>query len=166
MRVLIDTCIILDVLQKREPFLQVATEVLKEVAIKKCYGLVTAKSITDIYYLLKRDIHDEKGVRSVIKALYSFFEVVDTLAIDCYNAAFSEMNDYEDAVMTETGNRLNVDGIVTRNLRDYKLSCVKAFSPDEFLNYLSNADDIIAHKTAMQDYMSGETNSHNDIDWN
>jgi len=85
--------------------------------------------------------------------------VVNTLAIDCYNAAFSEMNDYEDALMTETSKRLNVDGIVTRNLKDHKLSCVKAFSPDEFLNYLSNADDIIAHKTAMQDYTSGETTS-------
>lgn len=31
---------------------------------------------------------------------------------------------------------------------------------------IANSDDIIAHKMAVQDYVLGETISHNDIDWN
>ena len=43
MKVLIDTCVIVDILQKREPFYQVAMEILLAISNRKCTGVLTAK---------------------------------------------------------------------------------------------------------------------------
>ncbi|MBR3722024.1 MAG: PIN domain-containing protein [Selenomonadaceae bacterium] len=137
MKVVIDTCVILDVLQKREPFFMEATEIFFAVATKKCEGIITAKAITDIHYLFKREIRDEKSVRFILQVLFSVFKIVDTLSVDCYLATLSEIADYEDAVMVETAKRMGFDGIITRNLKDYRLSPIKIFSPEEFLTLLN-----------------------------
>lgn len=72
----------------------------------------------------------------MINKLYMLFEVHDTFAEDCQKALKSLMNDYEDAVMAETGKRIEADYIVTRNLKDYRLSEVKVLSPQELLEKL------------------------------
>ncbi len=83
MKALIDTCVIVDILQKRDPFYTAAMEILLAVSNKKCTGILTAKSITDIYYILRRSIHNEQEVRKLICVLFTLFEVVDTYSIDC-----------------------------------------------------------------------------------
>ena len=55
------------------------------------------------------------------------FDVLDTAGIDCRKALSSDISDFEDAVMTETALRANMDYIVTRNERDY----IKSPVPDE-----------------------------------
>ena len=53
MNVLIDTCIIIDALQSREPFNKDAEAVFLSVANRRCVGFLTANSITDIYYVCR-----------------------------------------------------------------------------------------------------------------
>lgn len=136
MTVLIDTCVIIDALQRRQPFDTAAMQIIEVVAQKRINGIITAKSVTDIHYLYMRYIHDKAKTLDMIIKLFRLFMVADTLADDCYNACFSTINDYEDGVMEQTAKRLHIDYIVTRNLKDYRLSTVKVISPDEFLSYL------------------------------
>ena len=82
MKALIDTCVIVDILQKRDPFYAGAMEILLAVSNKKCTGILTAKSITDIYYILRRSIHNEQEVRKLVRVLFTLFEVVDTFSIE------------------------------------------------------------------------------------
>ena len=51
MRVLIDTCIIIDALQSRVPFAEAAQKIFIYSANKQFEGYITAKSVTDIYYV-------------------------------------------------------------------------------------------------------------------
>lgn len=141
MKALIDTCVIVDILQKRDPFYPAAMEILLAVSNKKCTGILTAKSITDIYYILRRSIHNEKEVRKLVRVLFTLFEVVDTFSIDCELALSSTIKDYEDAIMVETGSRVGAECIVTRNLKDYKLSTLPVLSPDQFLEEMIKAED-------------------------
>ena len=141
MKALIDTCVIVDILQKRDPFYAAAMEILLAVSNKKCTGILTAKSITDIYYILRRSIHDEQEVRKLVRVLFTLFEVVDTFSIDCELALSSTIKDYEDAIMVETGSRVGAECIVTRNLKDYKLSTLPVLSPDQFLEEMIKAED-------------------------
>lgn len=83
MKVLIDTCVVVDILQKREPFYQAAMELLLSVSNRKCPGILTAKSITDIYYLLRRSIRSEEEVRKFVRILFTLFDVKDTFSTDC-----------------------------------------------------------------------------------
>ena len=133
MKALIDTCVIVDVLQKREPFYQDAMEIVLFVSNRQFLGVLTAKSITDIYYILRRSIHNEDEVRQLLRTLFILFDVEDTFSTDCQIALSSSIKDYEDAIMVQTALRTGADCIVTRNQRDYKLAPLPIFSPKEFL---------------------------------
>ena len=54
MRVLVDTCVIIDALQSRAPFSEAAQKLFIYSANKQFEGYITAKSVTDIYYLTHR----------------------------------------------------------------------------------------------------------------
>lgn len=137
MKALIDTCIIVDVLQKRESFYQDALDIVLSVSKRQCLGILTAKSITDIYYILRRSIHNEKEVRRLLQILFTLFHVENTFSIDCQLALGSSMKDYEDAVMVQTALRIDADCIVTRNLKDYRSAPLPVFSPGQFLEKIS-----------------------------
>ena len=97
--------------------------------------------MTDIYYLLHRHIHCNEESRKILNKLFVLFGILDTTAEDCRKAVFSEMNDYEDAVMTESAWRYDMDGIVTRNTKDYEKAAVPIFSPKQLLEEIENNVD-------------------------
>ena len=136
MRAIIDTCVIIDALQARQPFCEAAQSIFISAANEQFIACITAKSIADIYYLTHRLTHSDKEARKILAKLFSLFQVVDTAGADCYHAIPSPVSDYEDAIMIETAVRTEADCIVTRNTDDYKLSAVTVYSPDEFLNML------------------------------
>ena len=141
MRVLVDTCVIVDALQDRKPFSENARIIFYAVANKQIDGYISAKAITDIYYLTHRSTHSDESTRHILKTLLGLFDILDTTAIDCRKALSSEITDYEDAVMCETAEICEVDCIVTRNEKDYRKSKVKVMSPGELVKVLESADD-------------------------
>lgn len=74
MKALIDTCVIVDILQKREPFIRQPWKSLLSVSNRRCTGFLTAKSITDIYYILRRSIHNEEEVRRLVRILFTLLK--------------------------------------------------------------------------------------------
>ena len=141
MTVLFDTCVIVDALQDRQPFAKSAQLLFMAVANQQIRGCITAKALTDIFYLTHRFTHDNQATRAVLSKLLSLFELLDTTALDCRYALASGVADYEDAVMIETAARAEMDCIVTRNLHDYRKSTVAVSSPEELLERIMK-DDI------------------------
>ena len=133
MRVLIDTCVIMDAVQNREPFAQDAQMILLAAANQQIMGYVTAKEMTDIYYLAHRCTHDQGTARTIMGRLCTLLDILDTTGSDIRHALASELSDYEDAVMVETAIRDEMDCIVTRNLSDYGASPVPVYSPHDFV---------------------------------
>lgn len=136
MRALLDTCVIIDVLQNRQPFCEDGKNIFLSAANNLFIGCISAKSVTDIYYLTHHCTHSDKQAREILGKLFSLFEVVDTAAIDCQKAIPLKVSDYEDAVMIETAIRIQADCIITRNTKDYSNSPVPVYSPKEFLERL------------------------------
>ena len=136
MRVLIDTCIIVDFLQKRDPFFKNSHIIFLAVANYSFDGYITAKSVADIYYIMHHYFHDNNKTRIEIEKLFKLFGVLDTTEFDCKKALLSRISDYEDALMVETSVRNNLDCIVTRNASYYLKSPIKTYSPTEFLKLL------------------------------
>lgn len=139
MNVLFDTCVIIDALQQRVPFCEEANQLFFAVGNQIITGYISAKSLTDIYYLTHKNLHNEKDTRTLLKSLLSVFYLLDTTSNDCFNALSSPMKDYEDAIMAETAKREKVDCIVTRNVKDYSDSGIRVFTPQELLAVI-NAD--------------------------
>ena len=136
MRALLDTCVVLDALQSREPFCEAAQQIFLAAANKRFIGFLTAKSATDIYYLLHRHTHSDQESRRVLNTLFNLFELLDTAGMDCRRAISSDISDFEDAVMVESAARSGMDCIVTRNLKDYVKSSVNVYAPDAFLKQI------------------------------
>ena len=133
MKAIIDTCVILDYLQGREPFFDDALNLAIGSANREFEAYISANSITDLYYIIHKHTLDDKETRKHLTNFTQVFGITDTLAEDCIYALHSEMTDYEDAVMSETASRTGVDYIVTRNVRDYTKSKIPAVTPGEFL---------------------------------
>ena len=57
MKIMCDTNVILDVLLEREPFVEDSYKVLKLCEEHKIDGFVSASSVTDIFYLVRKYTH-------------------------------------------------------------------------------------------------------------
>lgn len=138
MIVLLDTCVVIDALQNRMPFATDAQKIFLAVANNQLEACITAKSVADIYYLCHKSTHSDQESRKILGKLFSLFSVLDTCGDDCKNALFSEIKDYEDAIMVESAKNANIDYIVTRNLKDYIKSSVRVISPDDLIKLMYN----------------------------
>ena len=140
MKALIDTCIMIDALQAREPFFDDAENLLIAAANGEYEGVISSKSILDIYYLIHRYTKSDSKTRDYISKILRLFEVCDTTADDVEKAVLSDISDYEDAVMSMTAKRVCADVIVTRNIKDFSKSKVTAILPSDFLLMLDGEE--------------------------
>ena len=140
MKVLLDTNVILDVLQKRSPWFDDGKEIFLAVANKQIDGFVTAKEIADIHFFSRKQFQGEENidskVRKIISGILALFGIVDTLGEDCQNALGIENNDYEDAIMITSAQRARIDLIVTRNTEHFIQSPVPISTPADFVRQL------------------------------
>jgi hypothetical protein len=111
------------------------------VASKWFVGCITAKAMTDIYYLTHRCTHSDPEARAILAKLCVLFDVLDTTGMDARRALSSAVSDYEDGVMIETAFREEMDCIVTRNEKDYTASPIPVYSPAKFLRILEESID-------------------------
>lgn len=140
MRVLLDTCVVLDAMQSREPFCKDAQGIFLMAANKIVEGYLSASAATDIYYLMHRHTHSNEESRKVMNTLFSLFGLLDTTGMDCRHALSSPMEDFEDAVLESAAVRSEMDCIVTRNLKDYEKARIKIYSPSEFLEKMAQTE--------------------------
>ena len=131
MKYLIDTCVIVDYLNKREPFNHAAKEIFRLVATGKIECYISSNTVTDIYYIAKKHNHDDVRTRKGISGILRLFNVIDLNGMDCAKALESSVYDYEDAVLVETAIRHGIDAIITRNIKDFVNSPIKTILPSE-----------------------------------
>jgi predicted nucleic acid-binding protein len=144
MRAILDTNVVVDVLQRREPWFQDGAVIFRAIANKQVTGCLTAKQIADLHFFSRKQFKGEENVdaraRQVVGKILSLFELIDTLGIDCQNALGVNNGDYEDAILIESAARAGVEYIVTRNPAHYKTSSVQVYSPAEFVRFIRRQD--------------------------
>ena len=141
MKALLDTCVVMDFLQNREPFSIPARSIFRAAAAEWFTGCITAKAATDICYLTHRCTHSDKESRQKLSQLLTIVGLLDTSAEDVFHAIASPTADFEDAVMVETAVRSGVDCIVTRNTKDYSKAPIPVYAPAEFIELLTETSE-------------------------
>ena len=136
MKVLIDTNVVLDVLCKREGFYEKSATVIKYCEINKITGIISALTIPNIVYIMRKELDRQKTV-DIIEELQLIFTVADLRADDIKKALALDFTDYEDALQSACAARIKADYIVTRNIKDFSGSRVAAISPSELLERIS-----------------------------
>ena len=133
MRLMIDTNIFLDVLTKREPFFENSKSVLDLCERRKVQGFLSASSVTDIFYLVHRQLH---SIDLAYQALGSVLDIAKVLTVtndDVLNAYITRASDFEDCLLATCAKSNRCDAIVTRNKKDYLTFGITLLSPEELL---------------------------------
>lgn len=132
-RILIDADVILDFLFDRKPFSEHASVIFSLCEGNKIKGFVTPVTYSNVYYLLRQTARHEK----VIEKLTQLLIITDILAMDrtvVLLALNSGFKDFEDALQHFSAVQdKNIDAIITRNIKDYKLSEIAVLAPENFL---------------------------------
>ena len=132
MKVLIDTNIILDVLCQRPGLFENSTEIFKLCEVGKVSGIVSALSVPNLVYIMRKELDAEK-IQEILDRLSLIFYIADLKADDLRKAADINFKDYEDVVQSACAVRMRADYIITRNVKDFAGSRVVALKPSEFL---------------------------------
>jgi len=130
--VVVDTNIVLDALLDRPGLADSACLVMRQVETGNLPAGLCATTVTTLDYLLCRHF-DAATSRQAVRALLRIFEVapVNRAVVDA--ALSSDMRDFEDAVLAHAAQASGARAIVTRNLRDFTASPVRAFTPEQWL---------------------------------
>jgi predicted nucleic acid-binding protein len=132
-RILIDADVILDFFFDRKPFSEFSSGIFSLCEGNKIKGFVTPVTYSNVYYLLRQTARHEK----VIEKLTQLLSITDILAMDrtvVLLALNSGFKDFEDALQHFSAVQdKNIDAIITRNIKDYKLSEIAVLTPENFL---------------------------------
>ncbi len=132
MKILLDTNIILDIALERRDFYQDSKKVLLTINNLNITPHITATTVTDIYYILKKSKGHELTI-AFLKNLFAFIDIIDVNKESIINALNSEMQDFEDAIQCYSAKLNNINIIVTRNTADFKDSKIDAITPLQFV---------------------------------
>lgn len=133
MRLMIDTNIFLDVLGHREPFYKNSREVLYLCESGQAQGFLSASSATDIFYLVRRQLH---SVELAYQALGSVLDIVQVLTVTnehVLEAYARRATDFEDCLLAVCAKANRCDAIVTRNKKDFADFGISLLTPEEVL---------------------------------
>ena len=112
MRVLIDTNIILDILQNRQPFFK-DSFVTVQMALKKCSVYVSATTVTDVIYITRKAFNNSGAQKKSLIEFFSQFRICGVRNKQLREAFSSPMLDFEDAVQAFCAKHYHVSYIIT-----------------------------------------------------
>jgi predicted nucleic acid-binding protein len=138
MVVLIDSDVLMDYLAKREPFYSNACKIIELRKRQKFYGCITTQTYANLHYILRNTI-TERQRRGLLLELCVLFKIgIIDGAMTVQALKEPQYKDFEDRLQMLCAIKENADYIVTRNLKDYTDSEVKAIPPNEFLKIIES----------------------------
>jgi predicted nucleic acid-binding protein len=133
MNVLLDTNIALDVILRREPFYQNASNIVKDSRDGIYTAFVSASAVTDIYYIAGGELKDKKLVMDRIKTLLKTVKIAAVTGLEIRRASDLAWTDFEDCVQFTAGENLDARYIITRDAGGFVESEIPTVSPEQFL---------------------------------
>ncbi|MEA5579631.1 PIN domain-containing protein [Anabaena sp. UHCC 0451] len=134
-RVLFDSDVLLDILAQRQPFVVASAQALNTVMKKQVQGFVSGHAVTNIFYILRRQIGSE-AARKLIENLLQHIQIASVTHEVIHQALKSPIKDFEDAVTSAAAMSAGLEIIVTRNKADFVESSIPAMLPEELLKML------------------------------
>jgi hypothetical protein len=90
--------------------------------------------ISNCYYIARKEIGKDKTVKSILQIL-DYCKILSVGDFEIRNAFKNGFSDFEDAIQFETAiQNPTVEAIITRNIRDYRLSALPVYNPESYLS--------------------------------
>lgn len=135
MKVLLDTNIILDYFLERDPFMNDAEALFTQIEAKQIEGYITATTLTDIFYIVRKSKGTQLAKQAVSKLLAGL-EIcqVDRLILE--SALALELNDFEDAVQIACAIASNLEAVISRDRNGFAQAPMPTYSPRDIIEQL------------------------------
>lgn len=130
-KVFLDTNVVIDLLDKREPFCNDAVALFTLAYNKKITLYVSALTYATASYLLRK--HGKVKTKLLLGNLRKLAKVTNVGEKEVDNALSSDFDDFEDALQYYSAISKKADAIITRNKKDFKHAKIPVFSPNELL---------------------------------
>jgi len=140
MRVLLDTSVVLDVILRRVPWLADAQALWQASDDGRLLACVTATSVTDIFYVVRR-YTDRHGARQAVQLCLETFVILPVDRSILERAQQLSGPDYEDNVQIAAAEAAGLDAVVTRDQGDFRGSLLPIWSPAECRQRLADPND-------------------------
>ncbi len=140
-KLFLDTDVVIDYFTDREPFVNPATELfdLNEKGEVQLY--LSTISINNIYYIVRKYLGHKKSIE-VIDSLMEMTEIVATTKKEIVQAMNNDFSDFEDSIQYSCALTINdLDGIITRNVKDFRNAKIAVLTPLNFLKLKSKNVD-------------------------
>jgi predicted nucleic acid-binding protein len=136
-KVMIDLNIMLDVVQKRDPFYKTSAALLAAAETGRIQGYLAAHTVTTLFYLLQKGKSSAQA-RAAITNLLQFLQIAPVNQSTIEQSLNLELRDFEDAVQMMCAVQCQADYLITRNVKDYEPALLPVIQPVDFLGTLKN----------------------------
>ena len=132
-RLFLDTNVLIDFLAGRKPFAEAAARLFTLSLEKKARIYCSAISFNNIYDILRQSSSHAPAIK-LLEELSHMTEIVSVGEKIISQSLQSEFRDFEDAIQYYSALSLtSLDGIVTRNTKDFSKSQLPVLTPTEAL---------------------------------
>lgn len=128
MILLLDTDVLIDIALDRTPHADHSAGLLDTLEARPGKAFVAWHSISNFYYLV-RPSQGHRKAKDFLRELVRFVPIAPTTTRSLLQAIQLEMTDFEDALQVAAAMAAEAEVIVTRNVRHYKNSPIRAASP-------------------------------------
>lgn len=135
MKLLLDTNILLDAYQAREPFFHDWERLLLARHFGDVELWVSAKSFTDLFYVCTRQLSSHVVQQHIAKSLdlYYFCSVDGS---DIRAAVEMDWDDFEDALIARSAEKIKADYIITRDAKGFEKSRIPTLTAGQLMDVL------------------------------
>jgi len=132
-KVFIDTNIFLDILFRREQFVDDALSIFDMAVDGQIVLLISDLSIANIKYITRKEISTEKFY-NLIQTFRPIFTIVPLGAEVIDKAISLRASDFEDALQYFSAVQAEADCLVTRNIKDYGFANMEVLDSKTFVD--------------------------------
>ena len=132
MKVFLDTNVLVDYLNKREPFFADAAQVIDVCGSNGIIGIVSSLSVINAAYIMRK-AYTKQSLLLKISWMTNRFEVAPINREGIQEAISSHPSDFEDAVQYFSALQAGADLIITRDADGFKAFDLPVMTPAEFL---------------------------------
>ena len=136
MKCFFDSNVIIDALTNRIGVVEDERRLLYAATVGEIQGVMSAKQLTDIYYVLRKYMPDDKKRRELISILLQGFEIIPADKSLLSAALSSGVLDYEDAIIAISAKKAGAAFIITNDTKGFLQSDVEVKTPKEAIALL------------------------------
>lgn len=142
MKLLLDTCVLIDYFSRREPYFDDCVKLRIMQAMGDVELWVSVKSFTDIFYVLRKVV-DPSALQAAFIESLDFLNVCSVNGQDVRNAAKRAWADFEDCLVDVCAQKIKADHILTRDAKGFAHAKTNIMTPAGFVEAIKAESGLV-----------------------